>query len=278
MTGLIAGDSGARQAGLRRSGWRLAALGLGWLAGLALQLQQATLGSAALVLGSVATGALGLLLALAWPPARRLLPLMLAAAALAFGSTSWRAGLRLADRLDPALEGQDLLVTGVVASLPQTGPAGTRFQFDVASATLRGAPVRLPQRLALGWYAGFHDEAFLDDPRADLQAGQRWRLPLRLKRPHGGLNPDGYDVELQWFEQGVGATGYVRVVRGWHAATLLADAAAHPVHRLRQTIRDALLRTVADARAAGVLAALTVGDQAAIELDTKNKVENWLSL
>jgi len=261
----MAGDGGGQRAALRRSGWRLMAVGLGWLTGLALQLQQPALWPLPWVQGSTAAGALGLLLALRWPPAQRLPALLLASAALAFGSTAWRADSRLAERLDASLEGQELLVTGVVASLPQTGPAGTRFLFGVESATLRGTPVHLPPRLALGWYAGFHDEAWLDDPRADLRAGQRWRLPLRLKRPHGSLNPDGYDVELQWFEQGVGATGYVRVVRDWSAATLLADGVAHPVDQWRQRIRDALLRTVADGRAAGVLAALTVGDQSAIE-------------
>ena len=47
---------------------------------------------------------------------------------------------------------------------------------------------------------------------------------------------------------------------------LLADAAGHTVDRARQAVRDAILLTVADARAAGVLAALAVGDQAAIGL------------
>ena len=57
----------------------------------------------------------------------------------------------------------------------------------------------------------------------------------------------------------------MRVVKGWQAAELLADGVGHPVDRLRQRLRDALQRQVADARSAGVLAALTVGDQAAIE-------------
>ncbi|HEY6132586.1 MAG TPA: DNA internalization-related competence protein ComEC/Rec2, partial [Rubrivivax sp.] len=43
--------------------------------------------------------------------------------------------------------------------------------------------------------------------------------------------------------------------------------AAHPVERWRQQIRDAILVRVHDAGVAGVLAALAVGDQAAIERD-----------
>jgi hypothetical protein len=44
----------------------------------------------------------------------------------------------------------------------------------------------------------------------------------------------------------------------------LADAAGQPVDRARQAVRDTILLRVADARSAGVLAALAVGDQAAI--------------
>ena len=47
----------------------------------------------------------------------------------------------------------------------------------------------------------------------------------------------------------------------------LADEVAHPVERARQSVRDAILLRVPDAQAAGVLAALAVGDQAAIERD-----------
>jgi competence protein ComEC len=45
------------------------------------------------------------------------------------------------------------------------------------------------------------------------------------------------------------------------------NAGRQPVERLRQAVRDAILLRVADARPAGVLAALAVGDQAAIDRD-----------
>ena len=50
-------------------------------------------------------------------------------------------------------------------------------------------------------------------------------------------------------------------------AMKLAEAAGHPVERLRQRVRDALQLRVADPGAAGVLAALAIGDQAAIDRD-----------
>ncbi len=261
--------------------WWVALCALAWLYGLALQLQQPVLWPLAHYGALAAAAGLLLLVALvarAWSRGRGLraaLPGVLVAVALAsvaFTSTGWRAQGRLAQRLAPTLEGQDLAVTGVVASLPQVGASGLRFRFEVEQAVAladpQRRPITLPPLLALGWYNNFNDEALLDDPRNTLRAGQRWRLPLRLKQPHGALNPDGFDVELQWFEQGLGATGYVRVVRNaapGAAATLLADGAGYPVDRLRQTVRDAVQRQVPDPRSAGVLAALAVGDQAAIE-------------
>jgi len=258
------------------AGSGLAAAALGWLGGLAVQLQQPALWPAAVHAALLAAGLLVLgSVALAWarrptgplPPA---LVLALGAAALAAGSTGWRAEVRLAERLPAALEGADLRVVGVVAALPQPGPSGTRFVLEVEQAWWQGRPVALPPRLALGWYSGFADERALADPRAELRAGQRWQLPLRLKRPQGTHNPQVHDVELAWFEQGIGAVGYVRVPRSAEdaagSARLLDEGRwRHPVERARQTLRDAIFRSVADPRAAGVLAALVVGDQAAIE-------------
>ncbi len=94
-----------------------------------------------------------------------------------------------------------------------------------------------------------------------MRAGQRWRFTVRLRQPHGNLNPHGFDYELNLFEQGVRATGYVRDA----PAELLDPAAGFIVERMRQRVRDAIEASVADRRAAGVLAALAVGDQGAIE-------------
>ncbi len=104
----------------------------------------------------------------------------------------------------------------------------------------------------------------MTQPQRELRAGQRWRFTVRLRRPHGNLNPNGFDYELLLFEQGVRATGYVRDAP---PPQLLAEAAGFPVERMRQRVRDAIYASVADRRAAGVLAALAVGDQSAIERD-----------
>jgi len=127
-----------------------------------------------------------------------------------FALTGVQASLRLGDALVPALEGRDLIVTGVVASLPQAGPNGLRFRFALDARSRRNEAGELPPLIVLGWYSGFHEDAALSQPQRELKAGQRWRFTLRLRRPHGNLNPHGFDYELQLLEQGVRATGYVR--------------------------------------------------------------------
>ncbi|MEP7102848.1 MAG: ComEC/Rec2 family competence protein, partial [Burkholderiales bacterium] len=242
------------------TGTRLAALALAWIAGVALHLQQRTLWPVEGYGLALGVGVLGLIAAWRW---RRAFVLgLVGALLLALAASGLRASARLAHGLADALEGRDLVVTGVVASLPQRSAAGLRFRFEPDAAALDGQAVRVPQVLAVGWYKGQHEDAALTQPQSELRAGQRWRFTLRLRQPHGNLNPFGFDYELQLFEQGVRATAYVRDAP---APELLQRAAGFPVERLRQRVRDAIDASVADRRAAGVLAALSVGDQGAIE-------------
>jgi competence protein ComEC len=265
----------------------LLAAGLGWLLGVAVQLQQATLapawapwaGAAAsggvLVLRVAMCGAASAALPLRWRPAGRR-PLggglvgaclaLVVACGLAWSSTEWRAQHRLAMALPEALEGVDLWVQGRVLALPQTGLTGTRFEFDVEAAWQGGAPVVVPPRLSLAWYRGFDVEGLLAAPAAALRAGERWRLPLRLKRPHGRMNPQGFDLELWLFERGILATGTVRDTPRSRAQRLPEDGFA-PVDQLRQQLRERIDARVPEASTAGVIAALSIGDQAAIARD-----------
>ena len=254
------------------TGWCCAGAALAWLAGVALQLQQAALSASGAYAALLAAG--GLALGLAWHGRRRrggwsVGAALLGLAALGYGATGVQAALRLSEALPAALEGVDLQVTGIVASLPQRGPSGLRFRFEVEHAARVGASAAdarlpLPSRLSIGWYRGFHEDAILSEPQRALRAGQRWRFTLRLRQPHGTLNPHGYDHELALFEQGVRATGYVRDAP---APQLLGEGAGYRVDRLRQRVRDAIDASVPDARSAGVLAALSIGDQGAIERD-----------
>ena len=243
-----------------------APLFIGLLAGAALQLQQRGLWEtwvyetiAAASLAGTAWAAIKMRAGL-----RRSAALWLLAAALAFGLAGARSAVYVSHALAPELEGRDLQVTGIVAAMPQRSDAGTRFRLEVEAAfDASGAPAALPPQLALGWYAGSAALAPTDGDA--LQPGERWQMTVRLKAPHGHLNPHGFDYELFLWEQGLQATGYVRAGGRDAPPRRIGRTWLHPVEQARHAVRDAILRRVADPKAAGILAALVVGDQAAID-------------
>jgi len=195
----------------------------------------------------------------AWRACRaKALVVMAIAASLAFCTCGLRAIIFESQALSPSLEGRDLTITGLVAAMPQRGSGGVRFRFDVEA--VEGDAIELPPSLYLGWYENDRLSAV-----PDLRAGERWRFNVRLKAPHGNLNPHGFDYELWLWEQGVQATGYVRAGRRDEPPQRMAVTGWHPVERARQAVRDAVYRQVEDRKAAGVIVALVVGDQNAIE-------------
>lgn len=251
-------------------GAALAPVLAGIVAGAGVQLQQPALWPlAAYAAITLAAGVvLGVLLRARLRGAGALLALLLAAAALSAGLAGWRAAGYLQRGLDPALEGRDLVLTGIVAAMPHRNEAGLRLRFEVESAQLGEREVRVPPQVLLGWYGGMErSDATLvpQRPPADLKPGERWRWTVRLKAPHGHVNPHGFDYELWLWEQGLQATGYVRAGPRDPPPQRLAATWRHPVEQARHAVRDAIFARVADPRQAGVLAALVVGDQGAIE-------------
>lgn len=196
-----------------------------------------------------------------------------ALAAFVWASATGHAAL--ADRLPHALEGQDIDVTGVIAGLPQRVERGQRFDLAVEQA-----PPGVPRRIALTWYDSRRADGPASEAAPSLGAGSRWQLRVRLKRPHGNLNPHGFDYEAWLFERGIGATGHVRAGGEGRQAQRLIDEQAGGlsarIDGLRDAVRSrftAVMHDPAQIEAqgdvptwqwAGVLIALAIGDQRAI--------------
>jgi competence protein ComEC len=181
-------------------------------------------------------------------------------AALASGFL-WAAAfahLRLAERLAPELEGKDLEVVGVVSSLPAATDRGLRFQFDLETP----AP-GLPRRALLAWYRSPLAEEASAPLEAAVHPGERWLFTVRLRLPHGHLNPHGFDYEAWLLERGIGATGYVRA-RGAQRLLGHRDSLADRVEQAREAVRERFRRVLGETPSAGILAALAVGEQRAI--------------
>jgi competence protein ComEC len=167
----------------------------------------------------------------------------------------------LAPQLAKEDEGRDVTLVGTIDSLPYRFEQGVRFNFAVEQVV--GATMVVPPRVSLAWYAGFRDTV---QPVGAVQPGERWQLTVRLQRPHGNANPYGFDYEVWQLEQGVRATGYVRP-EGDRNRRLdsFVFSIGNLVEHCRATLRDRILRALPGKQYAGVIVALVVGDQRAID-------------
>ena len=160
---------------------------------------------------------------------------------------SWLAlDARLSQRLDPALEGRDLVLRGVVASVPRPVPEGVRLRIAVDAGS------GLPPLVELTAY----DVAEM--PRAT----DRVVAEARLRRPRGFANPGGTDLEARMLREGIGATGYVKSLeirrRGWR------EVAAAPVLVARDAAAQAISAALGERPATGIVQGLAVGLQDAL--------------
>ncbi|MDF0732591.1 DNA internalization-related competence protein ComEC/Rec2 [Pseudomonas entomophila] len=199
-------------------------------------------GMSALVLGLLGLGFLPALPSVGW------LFLLIVLGVSCFGSRLWPLGLTLLglawasvsaqqaldDRLAQPLDGRTLWLEGRVVGLPAALARSVRFELE--GAVSRRA--ELPRRLQLSWFDG-----------PPVKAGERWRLAVNLKRPHGLLNPHGPDREANLLARRIGGTGTVK------AGQLLAPASG----AWRDTLRQRLLAVDAQGREP-LLAALILGD------------------
>ncbi len=139
-----------------------------------------------------------------WVPSRwRWAGALLTGAAWAGLHATWSLGVQL----PAAWEGREVVVAGQVIGLPEPQARRTRFLLRVDDESGQPGPLR-GRLLRLAWYDDFG--AVGPGPRGQLQAGERWRLRVRLRAPRGLANPGGMDTERYAAAQRISAMGYVR--------------------------------------------------------------------
>ena len=249
---------------------------LGFVAGICLLQMQANLPATVWLLAAIFSSCL-ILLAGKWRPSVFLMMALRTLAGLLIGF-AWAglfAGHYLAEQLDAGLEGQDLIIVGVVDSLPFRFDQGVRFNLRIERATRDGVAVAVPSHVALGWYAESHGfrRPGVGAPIAQLapvqvEPGERWQLSVRLQRPHGNANPEGFDFEAWLLEQDLRATGQVRTGAASTDLNRRLDAFVPTfgtiVERLRSRVRARILAALHGREYAGAMVALVIGDQRAI--------------
>lgn len=166
----------------------------------------------------------------------------------------WNACLVLCTPFPDELARVPLVVEGRIASIPTRSGSALRFLLEVEQTWQEDVPVPFRGLVRLAWY---------DEPPR-LHAGERWRLPVRLKPRHGMANPGGFDIERWLFEQGVKATGNLR--RGPPPERLDARAGPYWIDRGRGWLAAHLARVLGqDAPALPLIQALVVGERSGFE-------------
>ena len=169
---------------------------------------------------------------------------------LFFLLTTFAVNHRLATRL-PETENESIHeVTGIIASLPQTGRDSLRFEFtpDVVSESV-------PGRVRVHWYTRPNHNAEIEAP--EVNAGEHWRLQLKLKTTRRRINFHGGDAERWLFADGITALGYVQP----GGNVRLAAPGAFNLQHWRATVLSKLKQKAGDVPAFRMLVALAIADR-----------------
>ncbi len=147
-------------------------------------------------------------------------------------------------RIPKFLEGVELEVHGRVSGLPERVERGLRLRFRPEQAAgPQGEDIPVA-----GLWQLF--SALSDIPMPDAVC----TLRVKLKRPHGAVNPGGFDYEAWLLSEGVTASGTVRAMQ-------CAPPAGISIDSLRARLRQHFLAAYPERPAAGVVLALITGDR-----------------
>jgi competence protein ComEC len=189
---------------------------------------------------------------------------ILVAGLLGFLVAAKRAEYRLADALHVDNENKVSRVELRIVQLPRHEADSRHFQAEVISSRPPGVPSRIQVSWsAPGWSGPFSRGRGEPADFPELIPGQRWRMALTLKSPHGARNPRAFDYEGHVFAQGVRALGSVRGTPEylgddpWASLSIVAQ-------RARYRVRQAMQPYLQDFRYGAVLVALAIGDQAGV--------------
>jgi len=177
----------------------------------------------------------------------------------AFGMASYR----LSDALPNEWQQKNITVIGVVASLPEQTEYGQRFLFDVEQVLTKEAIV--PKHISLSInqpYSATPVNSAIKIPQ--VQVGERWQWTVRLKRPHGVVNPHGFDFEGWALAENMRAMGAVRLKSG---VARLDEQVLNPrywVDYVRAKVASRIEYVLEAKPYQGVIRALVIGEDSQI--------------
>lgn len=176
------------------------------------------------------------------------------------------AHVRLADQLPLEQENRIVQLRFVVQGLVESGPNSRRFVAKILSSQPEGVPTTA----LISWYGKGYTGPYFE-PKVhdfpDLRPGQVWQANATVKTPHGSRNEAGFDYERHLFTQGIRVLANLRGVPKLEAEQWSEQPrfSTITIALWRSQLRDRLTQWVQDYRYGGVITALSLGDQAAID-------------
>jgi competence protein ComEC len=150
-----------------------------------------------------------------------------------------------ADKLAPGLEGEPIVITGYVHSIPMVETHGVGFLFSLKS--LSGEPAHGVVKLLCG------------DAKLVFHAGDEWQFTVKLKKSYGTMNPGGFDYEAYAFTNHIIGNGYVadkelKVLLGshWYHETL---------NRVREYFAEKIRLNLPPTQTSPWITALAIGER-----------------
>lgn len=147
----------------------------------------------------------------------------------------------------------EAVIIGQVTGLPVQDERHSRFRIVVESI-LEGPEALRVQRLQVNAYTAL----------PTLSPGDRLQLTVAIRPPRGQHNPGLFDYNTYLYREGLHGVATLRgspqVLEPTQAMTLVVV-----VHRLRQTLQNALHQAHPEARHPGVLEALVIGERSGME-------------
>lgn len=177
--------------------------------------------------------------------------MVLLAVVVGLAYATGHAQLRLQHVLAPEWEQKPIEFIGVIRGLPNDNNDRTSLQVEVEAVLTPKAG--LPSQVQL-----------FDNMHRSWPTGSRWQLSARFKRPHGTANPHGFNSEQWMWSQGLLATGSAAKSRQFLGS---ASGVLVWVDARRAAVVERLTKLLGKERGAGLIAALTVGEQHIITKD-----------
>ncbi|MFT5446241.1 MAG: competence protein ComEC [Gammaproteobacteria bacterium] len=162
--------------------------------------------------------------------------------------------MALERRLPAQGQQADVVVDGRIVAL--AGADEKQMRFSIAPEQITSPPItgdRLKNwhwsrcRISVSWYR--------PDGHTRPQAGERWRVALRLRQPRGLRNAGGFDSEHRAMRERRCATAYVR----GDSVPMQLDRSHWSLNRWRELIAQRIRTHLRNSEVSGVIVALAVG-------------------